>query len=224
MNIAIESNDTEVTVRIPKALLGKAADYMVDRILRLLAEKDPVDDDFPDAEEEAAADPEEEAATEQPEAVPPAKKEHGSRNSHLFADYIVDSIGNDPKPSSQRTAVRAEMEERNRVYDREGYSGLLLMKCEHCGDVNGFFTKASLKKYHCHKCDGRQDIRGLIPAHLHCSGCGAKHTYLTNMDADEFDIACHHCGTKLHLKKNLRGDTYVTDFSGGGYRRETYCR
>ena len=34
----------------------------------------------------------------------------------------------------------------------DGYTGLLLLRCERCGQVRAFYTKNPLVRYYCHDC------------------------------------------------------------------------
>ena len=96
----------------------------------------------------------------------------------------------------------------------EGYKGFLLIRCEECGDLRGFYAKNPTTHYFCKKCDHKTPLDQLIPAHLNCK-CGSRFRYLTNYPDEYLTYNCLDCGAPVDLELNKNGNAYVTV----GYRR-----
>lgn len=109
-----------------------------------------------------------------------------------------------------------EQEEKEAIEDEpaeaETYSGkgFLYMKCRECGTVKGFTTNKELKGYHCFECGADTPFQeALKKIRLKCE-CGSYFEYLTNMDADMFDIACLNCGNPVAVQWNDKKQIYET--------------
>ena len=50
----------------------------------------------------------------------------------------------------------------------DGYTGLLLLRCERCGQVRAFYTKNPLVRYYCQDCGRTTPLDNLIPAYVRC--------------------------------------------------------
>lgn len=87
------------------------------------------------------------------------------------------------------------------------YSGFLFIKCSHCGEYRGFYTKSRLTSYHCNKCGSETPLEDLIPLRAKCE-CGKEWNYLTNMTEKAFDINCIECGSPISVFYNSRKDNY----------------
>lgn len=91
---------------------------------------------------------------------------------------------------------------------KDGYTGFLLIRCEHCGKVRGFCTRKPIQQSWCH-CGSYTDLKNLIPAYLNCGKCGRNHKYKTNITDATFDFPCLHCGSPVDMELKKNGTAYV---------------
>lgn len=90
----------------------------------------------------------------------------------------------------------------------EEYKGFLLIECEGCGKLRGYYAKYPTAVYHC-DCGHATPLRELRPAHLHCK-CGSSFKYLTNVQKSKLTYRCLDCGAPVDLEINKSGTTFVT--------------
>lgn len=90
----------------------------------------------------------------------------------------------------------------------ELYKGFLLIQCEDCGRMRGFYAKNPQSKYYC-ECGCETPLKKLRPLFLYCKNCGSDFKYMTNAD-DDLTYSCLDCGNHVELKLNRRGDAFVT--------------
>lgn len=114
-----------------------------------------------------------------------------------------------PTPPKKKPVSRVErMFGDFRKSEPEDYKGFLLIRCEECGKLKGFCAKQPISEYRC-DCGHTTKLHDLKAAHLKCK-CGSQFTYNTNINDEQFDYPCLHCGSPVDLALNRRGDTYVT--------------
>lgn len=90
----------------------------------------------------------------------------------------------------------------------ETYKGFLLIECEDCGKLRGFYSKYPTAAYYC-TCGHATPLRELRPAHLHCK-CGSSFKYMTNVRKSSFSYSCLDCGAPIDLELNKSGTAFVT--------------
>lgn len=90
---------------------------------------------------------------------------------------------------------------------RRGYSGFLLIRCKHCGEIKGFYGKAQITKYKCNDCGGSTDLNKLKVLWMNCE-CGNRMKYLTNMTDRMFDVTCNRCGNPVAVEWNDKKEVY----------------
>ncbi len=87
----------------------------------------------------------------------------------------------------------------------DGYTGLLLIRCERCGQVRAFYTKNPLVRYYCRDCGRTTPLGNLIPAYARCGKCGAKRRYLSNCNTPEpVSCTCINCQAPIDLQLNKK--------------------
>ena len=89
------------------------------------------------------------------------------------------------------------------------YKGFLYIKCKHCGAIKGFNAKKPLTGYACTECGEITELDDLEPLRVQCE-CGGDFRYMTNIDADMFDMACIRCGTPVTMMHNKKKHIYTT--------------
>lgn len=100
------------------------------------------------------------------------------------------------------SAVRKPMQE-------ECYKGFLMIQCEDCGKVRGFYAKNPQSVYYC-ECGCQTKLKGLRPMYPKCVKCGNTFKYMTNIEQSHIEYSCLDCGSPIDLELNKRGDTFVT--------------
>lgn len=90
----------------------------------------------------------------------------------------------------------------------EMYKGFLLIECEACGKLRGFYSKNPTSAYYC-ACGYDTPLKELRPAHLHCK-CGSSFKYMTNVRKSSFSYSCLDCGAPIDLELNKSGTAFVT--------------
>jgi ribosomal protein S27E len=165
-------------------LIGAATRYAADNPAKVSA----VYDAARDAVQEYAKQPE----------VKPEKPM--SRNERMFGNYhsrIPIASVVPPMPAVQNPK------------QEESYKGFLLIQCEDCGKIRGFYARQPQTKFYC-DCGNETDLSGLRPLFLHCKKCGDSFKYMTNATDEHLTYECLHCGSPADLELNKRGDAYVT--------------
>lgn len=71
----------------------------------------------------------------------------------------------------------------------DGYTGLLLMQCEECGEVRGYNAKTPVLVHRCYNCGHKTPIRTIRKAYLSCE-CGYQKRYITNVTDNEVTAKC----------------------------------
>ena len=93
----------------------------------------------------------------------------------------------------------------------DGYTGLLLLRCERCGQVRAFYTKNPIARYHCRDCGRTTPLGNLIPAYVRCGKCGSRYKYRSNIDTGEsVSISCLQCSAPIDLKFNKKKGALMT--------------
>lgn len=99
--------------------------------------------------------------------------------------------------------------ENTRHTEKHGYTGFLLIRCEHCGEVRGFCAKKPIETYFCNHCKGKTVLRDIKLMYQECE-CGGSFKYRTNLTEKYVANKCLHCGRLVEMRLNGRGTTYVT--------------
>ena len=94
-------------------------------------------------------------------------------------------------------------------YNRDGYTGFLIIKCRQCGDEHPFCTKTPMKNSTCSKCGATTDLNGMRPAYIHCE-CGRDFRYMTNIQDKSFTYTCFQCGSPVEMELNGKGNAFIT--------------
>lgn len=90
------------------------------------------------------------------------------------------------------------------------YSGFLLIRCSHCGDVHAFCARIATNEYRCQNCGGTTPLPDdLIPVYLRCE-CGKHWKYLTNRTEWGFDVNCLACGSPVPVEYRPGKNVYAT--------------
>ena len=135
------------------------------------------------------------------ETIPEKKLEKPvSKGERMFGDYhsrVPISSVVPPMP-----AVRKPKQE-------GVYKGFLLIECEDCGKVRGFYAKNPQSVYYC-DCGCQTNLEGLRPMFPKCVKCGSTFKYMTNVESPTLTYNCLDCGSPINLELNKRGDTFVT--------------
>lgn len=90
----------------------------------------------------------------------------------------------------------------------EGYKGFLLIECEDCGRVRGFYAKYPQSVYHC-QCGCQTKLEGLRPMFPKCAKCGNTFKYMTNIEKPDYTYNCLDCGSPIDMVLNKNGSAYV---------------
>ncbi len=106
--------------------------------------------------------------------------------------------------------------------DPTGYTGFLLIKCDHCGDVHAFCAKQPISSYRCAKCGGRTPLTDMHRLRVMCE-CGSKYNYLTNIITQQMDVNCFKCGCPVAVEWSERRGRYEpiewAEARKGGHRK-----
>lgn len=131
-----------------------------------------------------------------------SKKKTASRVETMFGDYK----SRIPIPSviPKMPAVRSPKPEQE-----ESYRGFLLIRCEECGKLRGFYVNKPQTQYYC-KCGHVTPLVGLRPLYLNCKECGDSIKYMTNEKRDSLTYDCLTCDNPTDLEINQRGTAYIT--------------
>ena len=90
------------------------------------------------------------------------------------------------------------------------YKGFLYIKCPHCGEVKGYFTRNEMEYYFCKECEVTTYFdQPLNPLYVRCE-CGKGIRYMTNMQESAFDINCLECGAPVAVHWNAKKKLYET--------------
>lgn len=101
-----------------------------------------------------------------------------------------------------------ELEECGLEPERRGYTGFLLIKCDHCGKTRAFCSKGRLTYYRCN-CGGNTELEGLRRLYVNCE-CGKKSVYFTNVEDAALDVNCIDCGQPAAVQWNSKKKVYET--------------
>lgn len=101
-----------------------------------------------------------------------------------------------------------ELEECEPEPERRGYTGFLLIKCEHCGKTKAFCSKGELTYYRC-ECGEKTELEGLRRLYVNCE-CGKKSVYFTNVEDVALDVNCIDCGQLVAVQWNSKKKVYET--------------
>lgn len=94
-------------------------------------------------------------------------------------------------------------------YNKNGYTGFLIIKCRQCGDEHPFCTKTPMKSSTCSKCGATTELSGMRPAYIHCE-CGKDFRYMTNIQDKQFTYTCFKCGSPVEMELNGKGNAFIT--------------
>lgn len=90
------------------------------------------------------------------------------------------------------------------------YRGFLYIKCPQCGYEKGQCSRNGMNSIHCDKCGCNDEFsEPLVPMYVNCE-CGEEFRYMTNMNADVFDMTCINCGSPVPMKYNEKKNFYET--------------
>lgn len=101
-----------------------------------------------------------------------------------------------------------ELEECGPEPERRGYTGFLLIKCDHCRKTKAFCSKEELTYYRC-DCGGKTELEGLRRLYVNCE-CGRKSVYFTNVEDAALDVDCIVCGQPVAVQWNSKKKVYET--------------
>ena len=101
-----------------------------------------------------------------------------------------------------------ELEECELEPEKRGYTGFLLIKCEHCGKTKAFCSKGELTYYRC-ECGGKTEMEDLRRLYVNCE-CGRKSVYFTNIEDAAVDVNCIDCGQPVAVQWNSKKKVYET--------------
>lgn len=94
----------------------------------------------------------------------------------------------------------------------EGYSGFLMIRCQHCGKIHGRALKQRTTSFRCPDCQGETALSDLKTLYMNCPNCGKNARYKTNMDPEEgiFDVICLQCSSPVSIIYNERYHIFST--------------
>lgn len=92
--------------------------------------------------------------------------------------------------------------------ERRGYTGFLLIECEHCGKIKGFCSKSAITYYRC-DCGGKTELEDLRRLYVNCE-CGRRSAYFTNVKDAALDVNCIDCGQPVAVQWNSKKKIYET--------------
>lgn len=117
-------------------------------------------------------------------------------------------------------AVRQEIERQAREQRRRAaqivldklaqgpYRGFLMIQCPECGEIDGYNARRPTYSIHCRTCGAEAALEHLRPLHINCA-CGARWTYLTNVQANEWRVRCIRCQAVNVARMGRRGTAYI---------------
>jgi len=116
------------------------------------------------------------------------------------------------KAAGQGRAEQGHRPEETVAHAEEAYKyrGFLYVKCPDCGNTYGYCSNEATTHFYCRKC-GRKHVftEPLKPLYLNCE-CGKYSKYMTNMEAEMFDVECIQCHTPVAVKYNRKKGCYET--------------
>jgi ribosomal protein S27E len=92
----------------------------------------------------------------------------------------------------------------------DGYSGFLVIKCEHCGEIKVFSSKEKIKEFKCFSCNEVTKLNSMKKLFSNCIKCGRQSKYLTNVTDETIEIPCIQCKAPVTVKYDERHSVYVT--------------
>lgn len=148
----------------------------------------------------------------------------GTLSRALLGDYpdIAEVIAPDapPRPAEENPCAQADkppdtVEPPENIFSQwgiktgnneaEGYKGFLLIKCEACGSVHGFCSKAPIKSSICKSCGHETSLNGLHTAAFSCE-CGEVWRYKTNLMDRLIEHLCLSCGAPMSAEQDKNGN------------------
>lgn len=92
---------------------------------------------------------------------------------------------------------------------KEGYFGVLYIRCEHCGREKRVFFKDPQRTFKCFHCKEDTVLSDLKRLTGKCE-CGNKFSYYTNIKDTLFDIECRKCGSPVTFEWNRKKDRFMS--------------
>ena len=95
----------------------------------------------------------------------------------------------------------------------ETYTGFLMIRCEHCGEVRGFRARYPLSYHKCRACGGKTMLYKLRRMTARCAACGNVWRYQTNLNEALAEISCLACDAPITMERGRSG-AYKTIMRG----------
>ena len=121
-----------------------------------------------------------------------------SRNEALFG------------ADAAKTQQSAEKPKEGVQMQGDEWTGHLFLRCDHCKNEVGFYTKYVLSYNRCKECGGKTYLKEAPRRAFVTCECGRKFRYKTNIDEKQLTVNCHVCGTPVELEKDRSGNAYKT--------------
>lgn len=134
----------------------------------------------------------------------------------MNGNYVKQPEAKQEKPASKvermfgdvRSRIPVEAVTKPLKNPNEGYKGFLLIECDACGKVRGFYAKYPQSVYHC-QCGCQTILKNLRPMFPKCAKCGNTFKYMTNITKQEHTYNCLDCGSPIDMVLNKSGSAYV---------------
>lgn len=133
------------------------------------------------------------------EVITPDNSQQAEENTCVRVDEPSNSVEHPQPPFHNRGGVKTGNDE------VEGYKGFLLIKCEACGSVHGFCSKAPIKSSICKSCGHETSLNDLHTAAFSCE-CGEVWRYKTNLTDRLIEHPCLSCGAPMSAEQDKNGN------------------
>lgn len=179
----------ELTAEQALAIYGQVLEWLSETEEDLdenLSEEETIEDETTDEDHPVAVD-EETRWTPPPEPTPTIEVYGTGKNDALSV----------PIPESDTP-----------LKPTKSYYGFLYIRCEHCGETKGFYTKRPLTSYHC-DCGHDTELENLKIAEVYCKCCEHLFKYRTNIQDYNFVIECLDCKAPVDMILNKPKTKYI---------------
>ena len=127
----------------------------------------------------------------------------------------------EPAPATyppSAAAVLAPRKPEGTYSDMTGYTGFLLIKCEHCGKVKAYHARSATTEHICRDCGETTVLREgkMTTAEFYCPDCGNTWRYKTNIEDAQIQHRCLNCNGQMTARWDPNAKGYVTLGRSGG--------
>lgn len=148
------------------------------------------------------------AADEEVSWVPPERPDNDPFLSAANQDRLTKTIEAYETEQSEALSIPLPESDTPLKPQKKGYYGFLYIRCEHCGEIKGFYTKRPLTAYHC-DCGHDTELENLKVAEVFCRCCEHSFKYRTNIQDYNFVIECLECKAPVDMILHKTKTKYI---------------